>query len=72
MNSNSKELLAEQKKKYRTYQRNLPLIERLRQLEELQKQTYEIMRIREANGGKPISRGWRQWAEAQKEIASKK
>lgn len=68
MSSDSKALLAEQKNKYRTYARNLPLEERLRWLEELQEQTYEILRIREANGGRAIPEGWRRWAKAQEAL----
>ena len=70
MSSNPKALLAEQKKKYRTYARNMPLIERLRQLEELQERSYEILRIREANGGRRVPEDWQRWARAQE--ASKK
>lgn len=72
MNSDSKEILAQQKQKYRIYARNLPLTERLRQLETLQEQSYEILRIREANGGRPIPQGWRRWANAQDELAVNK
>lgn len=68
MSSDSKALLAEQKKKYRAHVRNLPLSERLRQLEELQEQSYEILRIREVNGGRPIPEGWRRWARAQEAL----
>lgn len=73
MNSNSKAnpsvaMLVEQKKKYREYMRNMSLSDRLRQLEALQEQTYEILRIREANGGKAIPEGWQRWAKAQKSI----
>lgn len=72
MISNSKTLLSEQKRKYRAYTRSLPLGERLRQLETLQEQCYEIMRVRESNGGQPVSKGWLRWAEAQKDLAIKK
>ena len=72
MNSNSKTLLAEQKKKYRAYTRNMPLSDRLRQLESLQEQSYEILRIREANGGRPIPDDWQRWAKAQEDLAIKK
>lgn len=65
MNLNSKSMLAEQKRRYRTYARGLPLLDRLRQLEELQEQSYEILRIREANGGEPIPAAWKRWAAAQ-------
>ena len=58
-------LFLEQKRKFRNHARNMPLRDRLRQLETLQEQSYEILRIREANGGKPIPRGWQKWAEAQ-------
>ena len=72
MSVDSKTRFVEQKARYRAYVRNLPLSERLRQLESLQEQSYEIMRIREANGGKPVSEGWRRWAQAQEELAIKK
>jgi hypothetical protein len=68
MNSNSKALLAEQKQRYRAYARNMPLSDRLRQLETLQEQSYEILRIREANGGKPVPEDWQRWARAQESI----
>jgi len=61
-------MLVEQKRKYREHIRNMSLSDRLRQLEALQEQTYEILRIREANGGKPIPDGWQRWARAQESI----
>lgn len=68
MSSNSKELLIEQKKTYRAHVRTLPLSDRLRQLETLQEHSYEILCIREANGGKPVPEGWRRWARAQETL----
>lgn len=68
MDSSSKASLIERKKKYRAYARNLPLSDRLRQLEDLQEKSYEILRIRAANGGKPISEQWQGWARAQESI----
>ena len=65
-------LFLEQKQKYRTHARNMSLSDRLRQLEALQEQSYEILRIREANGGKPVPAEWRRWAEAQSDLGSKK
>ena len=62
----------EQKQRYRIYAGNLPLEDRLRQLEALQQQSYEILRIREVNGGKPVPPDWRRWAEAQNDIGLKK
>ena len=69
MNLNSEanpnlKLFLEQKRKFRNHARNLPLGDRLRQLEALQEQSYEILRIREANGGKPMPPEWQKWAEA--------
>ncbi|MEQ1762710.1 MAG: hypothetical protein ABL984_06120 [Pyrinomonadaceae bacterium] len=52
--------------------RNLSLGDRLRQLEALQEQSYEILRAREANGGKPVPQDWQLWAEAQNDIGLKK
>ncbi len=68
----SLEAFLEQKRRYRTHVRNLSLSDRLRQLEALQEQSYEILLIREANGGRPVPIGWRRWAEAQNEIGFKK
>jgi len=77
VNSNSEEepgleLFLAQKRKYRENVRNRSLIERLRELEALQEQSYEILRVRAANGGVPIPLGWQRWAEAQNEIGLKK
>lgn len=72
MISNSKTLLVEQKQKYRTKVRNMPLGDRLRQLEALQEQSYEILHIREANGGRSIPEGWQRWAKAQDDLARQK
>ena len=77
MSSDSKgnpslDLFLEQKRRYRSHAKNMSLVDRLRQLESLQEQSYEILRIREANGGKPIPPDWRRWAEAQSEIGLKK
>lgn len=74
MNSNTETnssvaMLVEQKRKYREHVRNMSLSDRLRRLEALQEQTYEILLIREANGGKPIPEGWQRWKKAQKEIS---
>lgn len=61
-------MFVEQKRKYREYVRNMSLPDRLRRLEALQEQTYEILRIREANGGKAIPEDWQRWARAQQSI----
>jgi hypothetical protein len=70
MSSNSKsvEMLVEQKRKYREHVRNMSLVERLQQLESLQEQTYDILRVRELNGGPPIPKGWQAWDKAQEEL----
>lgn len=65
-------LFLEQKAKYREHRKGLSLSDRLRTLETLQDQSYEILRIREANGGTPIPSDWRRWAEAQSDIGLKK
>jgi hypothetical protein len=62
----------EQKRKYRIHARNLSLSNRLRQLEALQEQSYEILRVREASGGRPVPTAWQRWAEAQSEIGLKR
>lgn len=61
-------LFIEQKRKYRIQARNMSLSDRLRQLEALQEQSYEIMSIREKNGGMPVSEGWKKWAKAQEAL----
>ena len=58
----------EDKERYRAYARSLPLSERLRDLEELQEQSYEILRVRELNGGLPVPHEWRLWAKAQLDV----
>lgn len=58
-------ILVEQKRKYREYARKMSLSDRLRRLEALQGQTYEILRNRQENGGKPIPEGWLRRAKAQ-------
>lgn len=60
--------LIEQKRKYREHVRNMSVSDRLRRLEALQEQTYEILRIREENGGKPIPKDWQRWQSAQEAI----
>lgn len=73
MNSNSEAdpglaLFLEQKRKYRIHVRGMSLGDRLRQLEALQEQSYEIMSIREENGGMPVPEGWKKWAKAQEAL----
>lgn len=65
-------LFLEQIRQYRVYVKGLSLEERLQSLELLQEQTYEILRVREANGGKPVPHDWQLWAESQKDIGLKK
>ena len=75
LNSESNPGLAsflEQKRTYRDFVKNMSLSDRLRQLEALLEQTYEILRVREANGGRPVPAGWRRWAKSQCDIGIKK
>lgn len=65
-------LFLDQKQRYRAHAKGLSLEERLRQLESLQEQSYEILRIRAANGGRQIPPEWERWADAQKEIGLRK
>jgi hypothetical protein len=65
-------LFLKEKQRYRAHAKELSLEDRLRQLESLQEQSYEILRIRAANGGKPIPPDWQLWAEAQSDIGLKK
>lgn len=61
-------LLIEQKKRFRDHVRSMSPTEKIRQLELLQKRYYELLKIREANGGRPIPDDWQKWAKAQESL----
>ena len=64
--------LVRRKKRFRHYMRNLSPTEKIRELESLQRRTYELLRIREMNGGRPIPADWLRWKQAQDELAVRK
>lgn len=60
--------LQRQKDRFRDHMRSLSPTEKIRQLELLQQRYYELLRIREANNGRPIPSEWLKWAEAQRRL----
>ena len=56
--------LTERKKKSREYLRSLSPEEKIAKLVQLQKQYYQMLKIREENGGCPIPEKWRKWHKA--------
>lgn len=71
MSTNSKKTsnpvieLQRRKEVFRDYVRNLSPTEKILELEALQERSYEIMEIREQNGGLPIPDQWKRWHKAQ-------
>lgn len=57
--------LKRRKKNFRTFTRNLSPTEKIRQLELLQKRYYELLKAREAGGGRKIPEKWQKWRKAQ-------
>lgn len=57
--------LRRRKGNFRNYVRNLSPTEKILELEALQERCYEIMEIREQNGGLPIPDQWKRWRQAQ-------
>jgi len=64
--------LVRRKKRFREYMRNLSPTEKIRALESLQRRTYELLKVREENGGRPIPADWRRWRRAQDDLGIKK
>ena len=56
--------LTERKKTSRNYLRSLSPLEKIEKLVQLQEQYYQMLLIREQNGGKPIPEKWRKWYQA--------
>lgn len=56
--------LTERKKTSRSYLRSLSPLEKIEKLIQLQEQYYQMLLIREQNGGKPIPQKWRKWHKA--------
>lgn len=61
--------LVERKKSSRNYLRSLSPLEKIEKLVQLQNQYYQMLLIREQNGGKPIPEKWRKWYKARFENA---
>lgn len=74
MGSNNKDLqsesikdLTKRKKKSRAYLRSLSPEEKIAKLVQLQEQYYQMLKIREENGGRPIPDRWQKWYQARYE-----
>ena len=59
--------LKRRKKTSRESLRNLSPTEKIAKLVELQKQYYEMLKLREQNGGREIPEKWRKWHTARYE-----
>lgn len=59
--------LKRRKKISRDYIRSLSPIEKIEKLVALQKQYYQMLEIRQENGGKPIPEKWQKWHKARAE-----
>ena len=55
------------KKVSRNYLRSLSPLEKIEKLVQLQEQYYQMLLIREQNGGRPIPEKWRKWHKARYE-----
>ncbi len=53
--------LTRRKRKARAYLRSLSAEEKILKLIDLQERYYEMLSIREANGGRPIPEKWQKW-----------
>ena len=56
--------LNRRKKTSRDYLRSLSPLEKIEKLVQLQEQYYQMLQIREQNGGRPIPEKWRKWYKA--------
>lgn len=56
--------LTDRKKISRQYLRSLSPTEKIEKLVQLQEQHYQMLFIREQNGGRPIPERWRKWYQA--------
>ncbi len=59
--------LKQRKKTSREFLRNLSPSEKIAKLVELQEQYYQMLKIREENGGRKIPERWRKWHAARYE-----
>jgi hypothetical protein len=53
--------LTQRKKVSRAYLRSLSPLEKIAKLVDLQEQYYQMLLIREQNGGRPIPEKWKKW-----------
>jgi hypothetical protein len=60
--------LNRRKKISREYLRSLSPLEKIEKLVQLQEQYYQMLLIREQNGGRPIPARWKKWYRARYEI----
>lgn len=60
--------LRRRKANFRNYVRDLSPTQKILELEALQERFYELMKVREENGGLPVPDGWRRWHKAQSTI----
>jgi hypothetical protein len=60
--------LENRKKTSREYLRALSPLEKIEKLVQLQEQYYQMLVLREKNGGRPIPEKWRKWHRARFEI----
>ncbi len=63
--------LKRRKQTSRAYLRSLSPIEKIEKLVQLQEQYYQMLKIREENGGRPIPEKWRKWHRARYENSLK-
>lgn len=56
--------LTNRKKVSRDYLRSLSPAEKIEKLVQLQEQYYQMLNIREQNGGRPIPEKWQKWYKA--------
>ena len=56
--------LNRRKKVSRNYLRSLSPLEKIEKLVQLQEQYYQMLLIREQNGGRPIPEKWQKWHKA--------
>lgn len=61
--------LKRRKNIFRAHLRNLSPTEKIEKLVELQYHYYELLSIREQNGGRPIPEKWKKWRKARSEVS---
>jgi hypothetical protein len=64
LQAESMQNLTNRKQISRDYLRSLSPLEKIEKLVQLQEQYYQMLEIREQNGGRPIPERWRKWHKA--------